>query len=130
MMQIYTNMRLAVALSQAYGFKCLFYLEPGLVRKKYLSNYEMKVIKHETQPAYQSFISLSYDTLEKEAPTLSANFPYHDISCLFTDVHEGIFIDSGHMGERGNALVAQRILQDVEPFARAINTGKNPVTAN
>lgn len=117
--RVYTNnLRLVLALSHAYGFKCLFYLEPTLFQKKYLSPYETKAFQLQNNESAKSFIDQTHDLFKEEGAAISASFPFFDLSDCFSQTRDGIFIDCYHMGERGNALIAQRMLRDVEPLLR------------
>ena len=37
----------------------------------------------------------------------------HDLSDVFTDVSDPVYVDWMHMGEAGNAVIARRIAEDI-----------------
>lgn len=120
--RVYTNnLKLVDAFSQAYGFKCLFYLEPTLFQKRYLSPYEAGASRAQTDQSGKMsnpILDLTHNLFREAGPGIAASFPFHDVSDCFSQTRDAIFIDYYHMGERGNAIIAQRILRDVEPLIR------------
>jgi hypothetical protein len=115
--QIYTNnLNLVKALSVAYGFKSLSYWEPTIYQKGHLTKYETGA--RGEQQHLEEFLDKTYDLLEKSMPNLPKDCALYDISLIFSDVREPIYLDWCHMGEKGNDMVAQRMAQDVERVVR------------
>jgi hypothetical protein len=54
----------------------------------------------------------TYACLQQRATGLKNDMAFHDISSIFSDVHEPIYVDFDHMGERGNSLIARRMVED------------------
>jgi hypothetical protein len=115
-----SNIRLVQALSKAYGFKCLFYWQPVIYLKRYLTEYERKSIELDfNYPGMKEFYLDTYACLQQRATGLKNDMAFHDISSIFSDVHEPIYVDFDHMGERGNSLIARRMVEDFVRLAGA-----------
>jgi len=113
-----SNIRLVQALSKAYGFKCLFYWQPTIYQKQRLTEYERKAISTESRYAgLQEFYVETYAYMRRRAAGLKSDF--HDISPIFSDAQEPIYVDLWHLGERGNSLIAQRMVEDFVHLAGA-----------
>ncbi|HKQ75619.1 MAG TPA: hypothetical protein VJ810_18115 [Blastocatellia bacterium] len=108
------NIQLAHALSKFYGFECLFYWQPIIDQKQPLTEYERKVL--EFDPNHTSIKDLygeTYAFLQSRSAGLKGKINLHDLGQIFNGVREPIFIDYVHLGERGNTLVARKIVEDV-----------------
>ena len=55
---------------------------------------------------------MTYSFMRNEGRTLLANSSFQDLSEIFLETHEPIYIDWMHLGERGNVIIAQRIADD------------------
>ena len=129
--QIYTNnLKLMKALSVAYGFKSLSYLEPAIFQKKHLSSYETGVRDQEAhardkKQSLEDFFDTTHDLFEKSIPNLQKDYSLYDVSMIFSDVSEPIFLDWAHVGEKGNGILAQRMAEDVEKVVRTHGVAGN-----
>jgi len=115
----FNNIRLVQALSEYYGFSCLFYWQPVIYLKQHLTEYERNSMELDfNYPGMKEFYLETYAFLRQHAQSLKKNnlspqFPnFHDISSIFDDIRDPIFVDFNHMGERGNSLIAERMLED------------------
>ena len=109
--QIYANnVKIVEALGEEYGFKTIFYWHPTVYDKRWLTDYEKQekeIIKH-----MESFFKTTYGTMD-EVVALSENADFHNISSIFAEIKEPLFIDGVHLADRGNRIVAERMLEDV-----------------
>ncbi len=55
---------------------------------------------------------MTYDLMNSEGETVLANSSFHDLSEIFLKTKEPIYIDWMHLGEQGNAVIAQRMADD------------------
>ncbi len=108
-----SNVTLIRALSKSYGFKCIFYWQPLIYQKKQLTEYERRAIELEfNYPGMREFYLETYAYLNQHAALFKNDSGFYDISLMFNDTTEPLFIDFCHLGERGNNLIAQRMVED------------------
>jgi lysophospholipase L1-like esterase len=113
-----SNIRLINALSESYGFKCLFYWQPVVYQKQHLTDYERYAIQLEYNfPGMKEFYEESYASLNKRAESLGKEVAFHDISSIFNEVREPLYIDYCHVSENGNGQIAKKMAED---FARLV----------
>lgn len=109
------NLKLIQALSKSYGFKCLFYWQPTIYQKPQLTEYEREAMKLENKFAgMQEFYVETYGLMQSRAADLKTNYGLHDLSSIFNNVREPIFVDNWHLGEKGNSLIAKKMAADFE----------------
>ncbi|MGH9876489.1 MAG: SGNH/GDSL hydrolase family protein [Nitrososphaerales archaeon] len=114
-----SNITLVRALSKFYGFKCLFYWQPVIYLKQHLTSYERQAIELEYNFAgMKELYAETYAFLEKRGKELEGDFVFHNISSIFNQVHEPIYIDYCHVSEKGNSMIAEIVAGD---FARLMN---------
>ena len=120
------NIKLVQVLAQAYGFAPLFYWQPVIYAKRYLTEYERQSLELDVHyPGMKEFYQDTYATLRQSSAGLNKNIAFHDISTIFSDAREPIFVDFNHMGGKGNSLIARRMAED---FVRCLMViGKSPV---
>jgi lysophospholipase L1-like esterase len=106
------NIKLASALADKYGFHLVAYWQPTILDKKRQTPYEAK-IRAALSANLADCFDQTYQSMRREARTDSTLPAVNDISNIFADVSEPIFIDSWHLGERGNQMVAERIAQNL-----------------
>lgn len=112
------NVKLVKALSESYGFKCLFYWQPVVYQKQHLTDYERYAIQLEYNfPGMKEFYEDTYSCMHKRAESLEKDVAFHDISSIFNEVREPLYIDYCHVSENGNSRIAQRMAED---FARLV----------
>lgn len=107
------NIKLVQALSKTYGFKCLFYWQPMIYLKQQLTEYEQTSLGfHFNYPGMKEFYLDTYAAMQQSGAGMKDDTSFHDISLMFRDVREPIYIDFNHMGEKGNRPIAQRMASD------------------
>jgi len=113
------NIKLVQTLSQSYGFASLFYWQPVIYTKRHLTEYERQSLELDVNyPGLKEFYLDTYDILRRRSAGLNNNIAFNDISSIFSDIREPIFVDFNHTGEKGNRLIAKRMAQD---FARLLS---------
>ncbi|MGH7601422.1 MAG: hypothetical protein ACREA2_22345 [Blastocatellia bacterium] len=108
------NVKLVQALSKSYGFKCLFYWQPVIYQKRQLTDYEGRAIelKH-NYAGMKEFYAETYAVMQTRAEeSLERDLALRDISSIFDQVREPIYIDYCHIGEKGNSMVAGVMVED------------------
>ena len=104
------NMQIVHALAEHYDFTALFYWQPIIFEKSHLTAYE---VKEQHRRAYMApFFNRTYHAV-RQSLTANSEPAFHDLSVLFSDVSEPLFVDWCHLGERGNAFVAEKIAADI-----------------
>ncbi len=108
------NVRLVQALSKSYGFKCLFYWQPTIFQKKQLTKYERKAEEIENRfEGMEEFYVKTYAVMQERITGLKNDLPLHDISSIFNDVTEPLYLDLCHLSERGNNQIAKKMIEDL-----------------
>jgi hypothetical protein len=105
----FTDVKAVAALGETYGFKTLFYWQPVIYFKNHLTEFEkyfirdveMKELYHRTYPL------LAEQQKASGAPAVQ------DISQIFAEVKEPLYVDYCHVNETGNGIIARRMAQDV-----------------
>src|SRR5262249_44200595 len=100
-------------LSRSYGFTSLFYWQPVIYTKQGLTEYERQSLELDVHyPGMKEFYLDTYAALRKSSAGLDKSVAFHDISSIFSDIREPIFVDFNHMGGKGNRQIAKRMAQD------------------
>jgi len=105
------NVELVRALGEHYDFKCLFYWQPTIFQKAHLTKYERGERRKAEYVA--PFFQATYAAVRQRPLAQQDEHLVHDLSLVFSDVREPIFIDWHHLGETGNELIARRMADDV-----------------
>ena len=110
------NMRLVERLSPSYGFAALYYWQPVVFWKKNLVGDESRSAKQ-----WPAFKKLLVDVRERfdTTPPLSEGARFRDLTGLFDDIQEPVFIDSAHFSESENQILAREIAKDLTPILEA-----------
>lgn len=116
------NIRIINALAKQYGFQALFYWQPLIFDKPGLTAYEAGEIKK--VKALQSFSGKVQNELFSGNIKFE-NIRFDNISIIFKQVDQAVFIDWCHTGEFGNEVIAQRISNDLVSVIDSINIKKN-----
>lgn len=106
-----SNVELVKALSEHYHFKYLFYWQPTIFQKVNLTKYE-RAQRDVIQPMEQ-FFQKTHSLIQQSGLVASSEESFHDLSLLFSDIQQPIYVDCYHLGESGNKLIAQRMAKDV-----------------
>ncbi len=104
------NVRVVEALGKEYGFKTAFYWQPTIADKKWLTDYEKR--EKDIFMPMNSFFETTYGIMN-EAAQLNANAVFHNISKIFAENKEPLFIDCVHVVDRGNRILAEKMSEDV-----------------
>lgn len=104
------NMRLVYSWGEAMGFHSLFYWQPSIFDKKMLSEYEHEVVNNvEYIRDFNKIVKTQLIPQDVNHGSLS----YYDISDLFYDEKEPVFIDYCHVSEYANTEIAKRMAKDL-----------------
>lgn len=103
------NIEIVKALSEHYHFKYLFYWQPTLFQKVHLSEYE-RVQRAEMS---EQFVHRTYEAIRQSRLAERREYSFHDLSLVFADVREPVYVDCWHLGESGNEMIAKRMASDV-----------------
>ncbi|MFN0085077.1 MAG: hypothetical protein ACKVX9_06795 [Blastocatellia bacterium] len=107
------NMKVVQALSQKYGFKFLCYWQPVIYTKEHLTDYESKSLDLDfNYPGMKEFYLETYGQMRRRGDELQALGTVYDISSIFRDARDPIYVDFNHMGEKGNSVIARRMAED------------------
>ncbi|MEW5819052.1 MAG: SGNH/GDSL hydrolase family protein [Cyanobacteriota bacterium] len=105
-----TNIGLVEHIGKLYGFKTLFYWQPSIFCKKELSKYEQKQLAKEKY--LQDFHDKVYNKI-KSLAMLNSKANFTNLSDIFYNSKEELFIDYSHITENGNKAIAEKIAEDV-----------------
>jgi hypothetical protein len=93
------------------GFQPLFYWQPTPYTRTNRTAFEQSWLK---DPAQTGFFAATYDAIRKSP--LASKPSFHYIADVFEGQTGTIYIDYAHATERGNELIARRMLRDVAPL--------------
>lgn len=105
------NIELVEALALSYKFKCRFYWQPTMFGKNKLSEYEKA--EYDSQKHLEKFYDETYRIVREKTTSLRDDKSFHDLSAIFSDEEEPIYIDWMHLSERGNAVIAQVMAEEI-----------------
>jgi lysophospholipase L1-like esterase len=106
-----TNLETVKALSRHFGFKVLFYWQPLLYDKVPRTSYEEENKKAHAK--FEKFFEKTYQAIRTSDLEQSNAGMFHDLSQIFSDTPSPVFVDWCHLGETGNAVIADRMMRDV-----------------
>ena len=115
------NIRQVNALAKEYGFYALFYWQPTIFGKPYRSSYEEQE-KGKAQPI-QGFVEEVNELLFADDLAYE-NIRFYNLSDLFMTNRDPVFIDWCHVSEKGNLIIAQRMMRDIKPIIDSLDTSK------
>lgn len=101
------NIEIVNALAKHYSFKALFYWQPTIFEKKGLTKYEEK--EREKRSYMQPFFDMTNKQLRERGKYEPG---FHNLSLIFSDMPEPLFLDWCHLGERGNEYIAKHLADD------------------
>lgn len=107
------NIETVESLGKQYHFKTLFYWQPVVYTKKHQTTHEKEKAK---EKEYIEKIFLKVYSSVKNSKTLSKNKNFFNLSDIFNDTRENRYVDECHLTENSNAIIAQRILKDLQPL--------------
>ncbi len=103
------NVRIAETLGATYGFETRFYWQPLVFDKPHATAYEAS--EAQRNASFGQF----WHAVERAVRTdrdLSNDPRFSDLSDLFAQTRDPLFVDFAHVSEQGSALVAARIAHD------------------
>ncbi|MEE8576558.1 MAG: SGNH/GDSL hydrolase family protein, partial [candidate division Zixibacteria bacterium] len=104
------NIEIVEYLAKRYSFKALFYWQPTIFEKQYRTKYEEE--KRQRYLEMQLFFDMTYGLLRQRDFSKDGEIEFHDLSMLFSNVSEPLFVDWAHLGETGNSYIAERLVLD------------------
>jgi lysophospholipase L1-like esterase len=105
------NLRIIRALAREYGFRPLFFWQPTLVTKRNKSADEQRseaLMTRDVAGRRQLYTAIL--AARRAHPGLAGASDAADLSTIFDDSAEAIYIDPFHLSEAGNAVVAEAML--------------------
>jgi lysophospholipase L1-like esterase len=101
------NIKIALSLAQGYGFRSLFFWQPTVFNKTELTAVEREEAQKYawTEPAFRAV----YEKI-RASPGLKAVPAFQDLSAIFADDKELVFIDYCHTIEAANARIAEQMV--------------------
>jgi lysophospholipase L1-like esterase len=105
------NIEIVKALSEHYHFKYLFYWQPTIFQKVYLTEYERA-----SQAKYlfiEQFFRRTYEVIRQSGLAGNPEYLFHDLCPMFAEVTEPVFVDWCHLSESGNTTIAKKMASDV-----------------
>lgn len=110
------NLKVVEMLGREYGFQPIFYWQPVLFTKPKRGSFEEEE-RYKYSWGEPMFLDI-YKQVEDE-PALSADKHWHNISEIFGDSADLLYTDFCHTTERGNAIIARRMADDVTALTGA-----------
>jgi hypothetical protein len=105
------NIQLVNALAKQYRFKSLFYWQPTVFQKKHLT--ESERLSRDEARSFEPFFLKTYEIMQQDQGTLRTEDAFYDLSLIFSEVQEPIYVDWCHVAEMGNNLIAEKMARDV-----------------
>lgn len=105
------NIEVVKALGEHYHFKCLFYWQPTIFQKLHLTEFEQaqRAKREDVKP----FVLRTYELMRQSGLDEYDGYLFSDLSLVFADAREPVYVDWCHPGESGNMIIAKRIARDV-----------------
>ena len=108
------NMKIVQSLAKNHLFNVIFYWQPNLFDKNDLSKFEKSIRKNHLEfGKYENFFMLVNSILRSSNWAKENANVFHDISSIFYKNKEPLFIDTVHLGEKGDEYIAERMATDV-----------------
>jgi lysophospholipase L1-like esterase len=108
------NVRTVRALAREYGFQAVFVWEPVLATKHVKSADEIKFeSRRAVDTAMQRQFCNAVIAAYRQHPALAGAPDIVDLSAMFDDRTDSVYIDFAHLSESGNAAVAEAMLSAV-----------------
>jgi lysophospholipase L1-like esterase len=100
------NVSMVEALARGYGFRPFFFWQPVIFTKAELAAVEREEAQRYawTEPAFRAV----YEQI-RTSPKLNADTSFHDLSGIFGDQQQLVFIDYCHTTETANAQIAEQM---------------------
>ena len=111
-----TNVGIADSLARTFGFRTLFYWHPAIFTKKALTPYEAK---EAAKCDYLKAFHLGVNKRVRAADRLRREHAFRDLSTVFDAAKDPYYVDTFHITEKGNDVIAREIAKDVAEILRA-----------
>jgi lysophospholipase L1-like esterase len=111
------NLEIVKSLAASYHFKVRFYWQPTIFGKTKLSGYE-KAEYERKRPVEKIFKETGNILRERTAQARDTKV-FQDLSAIFSDLDEPVYIDWAHLSERGNAIVAHAMAEQLLPLVQS-----------
>jgi hypothetical protein len=116
-----SNLRLVRLLAREYGFRPIFFWQPVITTKKFKTRDEQRWNNdYTTDPARRRLLYEAIIAERRRHPDLISAGDTIDLSVLFDDWTDPVYIDLFHLSEIGNATVADAMLPSVTRAASAV----------
>ncbi len=106
----FSAMEIVGRLGDAYGFTAVAYWQPVIFTKDELTAYEKD--EYEKEKHMEAFFDTTYAYIRRSSSRLVGRH-FFDISNIFKDVKEPLYIDFAHVSEAANDVIAQRLADDI-----------------
>ncbi len=105
------NIKIIKSIADKFKFKVIFYWQPTIFEKNYLTEYEEKQKKIFSR--MEGFHKAVYYTVRQSE--LPENYPeeFRNISLIFTNHKEPLFLDVVHTGPSANFHIAEKMVFDI-----------------
>jgi lysophospholipase L1-like esterase len=118
------NMRLVRLLAGEYAFQPIFFWQPVITTKKFKTPDERRwVADYTIDPERRRLLYEAVINEWRRHPELIEASDIIDLSALFDDWTEPVYIDLYHLSEAGNAAAAEAMLPAVAQVANALRSG-------
>jgi hypothetical protein len=118
------NMRLVRLLAGEYAFQPIFFWQPVITTKKFKTPDERRwVADYTNDPERRRLLYEAVINERRRHPELIETSDIIDLSALFDDWTEPVYIDLYHLSEAGNAAAAEAMLPAVAQVANALRSG-------
>ena len=108
------NVEIVEALSDHYGFECLFYWQPTIFEKASLTRYENEQKEKVTgkMKELERFFTETYAVVRHGQLAANDDHAFRDLSSIFADWKEPVYVDWSHLSELGNETIARSMATD------------------
>jgi len=121
------NVRLARLLAREYGFQALFFWQPVITTKRCKTPDEQRWLNDYTdEPERRRLLYEAILAQRRHCPELVNAPDCFDLSAVFDDCADPVYIDLYHLSEAGNSAVAEAMLPAVVDAASA---SRRPIAA-
>jgi len=111
------NIGLVKALAASYKFKYQFYWQPTIFGKNILSEYEQS--EYDSQKHLEKVYKETYRMVRNKSSAVRADKSFHDLGDIFLHEEEPVYIDWMHLSERGNAVIAMAMAENMSNLVQA-----------
>jgi lysophospholipase L1-like esterase len=115
------NLSIVEQLGRGFGFEALYYWQPVVFNKSPLTPYERQ--ESDRFAWARGFLEELYMAIQS-SPELQAEPRFHDLSRLFANSRDLVFIDYCHTTERANDQIAEVIARHARDTLRSAARGK------